>query len=435
MAKVDPKIAAATEALARRNKKGKSSGEIRKYAVYGLGGLVAIFAVYLALTDGSPRKKSGGKGVKENAQVNDRYFISDVTSYAAGNFTAAASPFFNSWSYADVKYGLDGVNLRAEGMIGMPGALQVCGDDDGVAGGAMPPNYDLRMVMPECTTEVYDAGNCSSSYAVAAAGVLSSRFCFDDNEKYKGLQLSPQQIISCDKKSQGCQGGGFDSVWSYISRRGLFPESCVPFAGGKAAACKSDCDQSKKLKSIDSCLMKGGEKEIKREIFNRGPVMAMMFLKDDFLVYSGGVYNPTDNANQQYGAQGEPMMHAVQIIGWGKSEGTACWIVKSSWGKTWGEEGYARVAVGSVIREESAIVPKAATEEAIADAAKKAEKDETRRGELKKERAERDIRIKERERQRAEEKAAQAAAEDDLDFEDEEVDLEESEEGATGEAE
>eukprot|EP00442_Polarella_glacialis_P028116 CAMPEP_0115101354 /NCGR_PEP_ID=MMETSP0227-20121206/33173_1 /TAXON_ID=89957 /ORGANISM="Polarella glacialis, Strain CCMP 1383" /LENGTH=433 /DNA_ID=CAMNT_0002497071 /DNA_START=84 /DNA_END=1385 /DNA_ORIENTATION=+ len=433
MATLDARALAAAEAMNKRSKGKKGGGEVKKYAVYGFGGLVALFAVYLALTDGQPRKKGGGKS-KETAQVNDRYFVSDVTSYAGGNFTAAASPYFNGWSYADLKYGLDGVTMRSEGMIGMAGALQVCGDEDGVEGGALPSDYDLRALMPECTTAVYDAGNCSSSYAVAAATALSSRFCFTDNGKYKGLQLSPQQILSCDKKSSGCQGGGIDSVWSYMHKRGLFPESCVPFASGKSVACKSDCDPSQKLKSIDHCLMKGGEKEMKREIFNRGPITALMFLKDDFLVYSGGVYNPTDNANQQYGANNEPLMHAVTILGWGKSEGTAYWLVKNSWGKAWGEEGYARVAVGSVIREESVIVGSAATEEAIAEAEKKAALNEVRREELKKERAARDERIKEKQRQRAEEKAAQSAAEDDLDFEDEEVDLE-GEEGESSEAE
>ena len=55
--------------------------------------------------------------------------------------------------------------------------------------------------------------------------------------------------------------------------------------------------------------------------------MAPVLLKDDFLVYKSGVYTPTDNANQQYGANGEPIIHAVTIMGWGRSEGTPYWLV------------------------------------------------------------------------------------------------------------
>ena len=55
--------------------------------------------------------------------------------------------------------------------------------------------------------------------------------------------------------------------------------------------------------------------------------MAPVLLKDDFLVYKSGVYTPTDNANQQYGANLEPLLHAVTIMGWGRSEGTPYWLV------------------------------------------------------------------------------------------------------------
>ncbi|CAJ1358099.1 unnamed protein product [Effrenium voratum] len=428
---------AAAAAMARRAKGGnkKSTREVKKYFVYGAGVLVTIVAVWLAATDGQAagKKKSREYRSKATAQVNDRYFLSDVTSYAAGNFTAAAGSFFNGWTYADVSYGLDGVAVRGEGMIGFAGALQRCQDEtDDLEGGAVPPAYDLRDQKPGCESgEVYSQGNCSSSYAIAAATALSSRFCFSDPEAYAQTRLSPQQIVSCDKKSQGCNGGGIDSVWSYIERRGLFPESCVPFAGATKAECKSDCDPEKKLKAMDHCIL-GGEKKIKREVYNRGPVVAPVLLKDDFLVYKGGVYTPTDYANQQYDPNGEPLVHAVTIIGWGRSEGTPYWLVKNSWGKDWGEDGYARITMGTgVLREESIIVGYAATPEALEAAAKKKEAEEQRKEELKKERAERDARIREREAQRAAEAAERASQEEDtedLDFEDdEEVDVDSQE--------
>jgi len=432
---------AAAEAMSKRSKAGKKGWkDIKKQLVIGLGVVCTIAAIYLAATDngGASQKQqmSGGRGSRADAYVNERYFVSDVTSYAAGNFTAAASDYFNRWVYSDVSYGLDGVSIRGEGMIGFAGALQRCEKTDDTEGGAMPTNFDLRTEMPSCTGgPVLDAGNCSSSYAVAAAAALSARFCYSDPEKYAGTQLSPQQILSCDKKSQGCKGGGIDAVWTYIERRGLFPEKCVPFANGKEAACKSDCDPAQKLKALDHCLLGGGAKVIKREIYNRGPVVAPMYLKDDFMVYKSGVYTPTPNTNQQYGAKSEPIEIAVTIMGWGKSEGTPYWVVKNSWGTSWGEEGYARVAMGTVLREESIIVGTAATEEALAEKAKKDEEAAIRKEELKKERAERDARIREREAQRAAEMAERAAAEEDLDFEDdEELDLDDAEDESGEEA-
>jgi len=265
---------------------------------------------------------------------------------------------------------------------------------------------------------------------------LSNRFCMADVGKYKNLRLSPQQILSCDKKSRGCNGGGIDSVWGYIQRRGLYPESCVPFAGATKAECKTECKEDQKMKALSHCLLGGDEKEMKREIFNRGPVVAPIYLQDDFLVYQGGVYTPTRYSRPQYGADGSPMLHAVTVLGWGKSDGAKYWLISNSWGTGWGEKGYARVAIDSIVREGYVLVATPATEEAIADQEKKDAEAAVRLEEVKKERVARDERIAETRRIREEEEAAARDAADltdldadDLDDDIEDLDAEDSADG------
>jgi len=424
---------AARDAAARRSKGKKNKGQMKYYVAGGAVAASTVFAIWLGLTN-EPRsgKQSAGRGASQDtALVNDASYIKGVTSDARGNFTAAASPYFDKFTYADLKYGLDGIGLYGANMVGMPGALQTCKRDSDLEGGVLPLSYDAREAWSACFGEVYDAGNCSSSYAIAAATSLSNRFCMADVAKYKGLRLSPQQILSCDKKSKGCQGGGVDSVWSYIQRRGLYPEECVPFAGGKEAACKTECKEEQKMKALSHCLLSGDEKELKREIFNRGPVVAPVYVHDDFLVYEGGVYTPTRYSRPQYGADGNAMLQAVTVLGWGKADGAKYWIISNSWGTSWGEKGYARVAINSIVRESYVLVGVAATEEAIQEKEREEAEAAVRLEEAKKERAARDARIAEaRAKREAEEEAARDAADltdldaDDLDDDIEDLDME-----------
>lgn len=59
----------------------------------------------------------------------------------------------------------------------------------------------------------------------------------------------------------------------------------------------------------------------------------------DFQFYSGsGVFT---------GSCGTNIHHAVTIVGYGaESDGTKYWLIKNSWGKSWGDNGYGKIERG-----------------------------------------------------------------------------------------
>jgi len=58
-----------------------------------------------------------------------------------------------------------------------------------------------------------------------------------------------------------------------------------------------------------------------------------------FQSYRSGIFNSTKC--------GTSLDHATNVVGWGSSAGTDYWIMRNSWGTSWGEKGYMRLAIVS----------------------------------------------------------------------------------------
>lgn len=82
------------------------------------------------------------------------------------------------------------------------------------------------------------------------------------------------------------------------------------------------------------------ESSMMKALVNRGPVaVAMDASSKTFYFYSSGVYQDNECSTKDF-------THAMLVVGYGSSEGENYWLVKNSWGTSWGEEGYIRVARG-----------------------------------------------------------------------------------------
>lgn len=318
----------ASAAMGAKNK-GKSKGSSKFSYILWVGGATATIVVACVMLVINPDRGPF------QIPVNDGNLIGHVNRNAK-TWQAGASSFFEGWTIGDAKL-LEGISVSSMG-----GGVQNCP----VQEGEVPASFDAREKWPPCfNSPIYNMGNCTASWAIATASALSNRFCVSNPTEYSELMLSPQQMLSCDSMQRGCSGGDIDTAWNFIEREGLVSEICFPYQADGTVSCTSKCTTEAPLKAASHCVV-NNEMAIRREIFNNGPVVAPIFLVDDFLVYRGGLYQEMPTATQLSDQRRQRIIHAVKIIGWGEMQRKRYWLIENSWGEDWGEHGFAKIVAG-----------------------------------------------------------------------------------------
>ncbi len=202
----------------------------------------------------------------------------------------------------------------------------------------LPETFDWRNVDGEnWNSPIRNQGQCGSCWAFGAMGALEAAVNLELNDSTVDLDLSEQYLVSC-YPGHGCeQGGHAYYAWRWLDLHGgALLESCFPYEAWDIP-CEEKCENWEELlvplgdywTARDST-----DESIKQVILDNGPVVADMAVYDDLFKYRGGVYvHP-----QQPDESESDINHQPVIVGWNDNEG--CWIVKNSWGNSWGEDTY-----------------------------------------------------------------------------------------------
>jgi cathepsin B len=207
---------------------------------------------------------------------------------------------------------------------------------------ALPTNFDGRQAFGKCVHPVRDQQQCGSCWAFSASEVLSDRFCIA-SKGATDVILSPQTLVSCDTSNMGCQGGYLDKAWEFMVSNGIASDQCEPYISGSgdSGTCPTKCADGSQIKYYKAANYKHvtGVTNIQTELMTNGPVQVAFEVYQDFMAYKSGVYHHITSSSLLGG-------HAVVFVGWGVENGTAYWLVKNSWGPSWGEQGYFRIVRG-----------------------------------------------------------------------------------------
>ncbi len=197
----------------------------------------------------------------------------------------------------------------------------------------LPSRWDWRE--HNGCTPVKNQGSCGGCWAFSTIGCVESSVLINDGIE---MDLSEQNLISCDTAYDGCNGGWF--ALDYIQNYGAVYESCDPYQE-QDTDCKRNCPRPVYLSGwsyVDSSSSVPSVDDIKQAIYQYGPVSAAVYVDSNFQAYSGGVFNSSTDSSPN---------HAILLVGWDDSMGTnGCWILKNSWDTDWGDNGYMYIEYG-----------------------------------------------------------------------------------------
>ncbi|KAG6608453.1 Cysteine proteinase RD21A [Cucurbita argyrosperma subsp. argyrosperma] len=198
-------------------------------------------------------------------------------------------------------------------------------------GDKLPDSVDWRekgAVVP-----VKDQGSCGSCWAFSTIAAVEGI-----NQVVTGdlVSLSEQELVDCDTSyNEGCNGGLMDYAFEFIiNNGGIDTEEDYPYNGFD-----SSCIQYKKnarVVSIDGYedVPVNDEKALQKAAANQVVAVAIEGGGRSFQLYQSGIFT---------GKCGTNLDHGVNVVGYGSEGGVDYWIVRNSWGGSWGEHGYIRM--------------------------------------------------------------------------------------------
>jgi len=198
---------------------------------------------------------------------------------------------------------------------------------------AYPSEYNW--VSKSMTTPIYNQGQCGSCWAFSTTENIESMNAIKGNGLKK---LSMQQIVDCDHVDHGCGGGNPPTAYKYvIDAGGLDTLASYPYTAHDGPCKFKKADVGEKISSWAYVTTTRNEGQMQEFTYTKGPPSVCVDASN-WDGYHGGVYTSSDC--------GRALDHCVQIVGWDVVSGVKAWIVRNSWGTSWGYAGYLYVAMG-----------------------------------------------------------------------------------------
>jgi len=188
-------------------------------------------------------------------------------------------------------------------------------------------------------THVKNQGMCGSCWSFSATGNMEGQHFMKTG---KLVALSEEELVGCSNSAGnlGCNGGLMDNAFQWvIKNKGIDTEADYPYksGSGNTPACLKKKSSTAAATFSSYIDLPNDEEKMAQWVSTNGPLSIAVDASTGWQTYSGGIVSDCDGSQLDHGV----------LIGYGTEKDTPYWIVKNSWGATWGENGYIRLEFGT----------------------------------------------------------------------------------------
>ncbi|XP_068747154.1 counting factor associated protein D-like [Montipora capricornis] len=200
----------------------------------------------------------------------------------------------------------------------------------------LPDNVDWAK--SGAVNPVRSQGICGSCYAYSVTGAMEGAYFIKTGTL---LNLSEQQIIDCSWGfgNRGCKGGYPHRAMQWVIKHGgLATEASYGRYLAQEGLCHFKNTTTGAKLDFYMNITKGNSSELQQAVAFYGPVSILINTQPkSFKFYGSGIYYDPECTHA--------LDHAALAVGYGVEKGEPYWLIKNSWSKAWGDEGYIKIAM------------------------------------------------------------------------------------------
>ncbi|KAJ9521835.1 hypothetical protein QJQ45_024698, partial [Haematococcus lacustris] len=157
--------------------------------------------------------------------------------------------------------------------------------------------------------------------------------------------FSEQQIIDCswDYGPGGCGGGDYQPAFNYVAREGgIALEQDYPYLSNNDYCRARNASRPGQFKGFLE-IPSRDEHALMEAVLTLGPIAVAVDAEfESFRAYGEGVYDEA-----RCSSRSADLDHAVLLFGYGTTrDGVDYWLVRNSWAKFYGDDGYVKIKRG-----------------------------------------------------------------------------------------